>query len=141
MVDSAMNKDLKISNNLAEIERLDVCVRAFGIANGLEAETVKEIQLVMEELLTNIISYGYEDEAGHDIDVSIVNGVEAVTIRVQDDARPFNLLNHPRPNLEIPLEDRRIGGVGINIVCELMDEIKYTREENTNIVVLRKRKL
>lgn len=135
-----MNIDLKFKNELSEIERLVGCVLAFGEENELTDEIVWEIRLVLEEIVTNIISYGYEDKADHAIEVSIVNTEEDITVRVRDDARPFNLLAHPRPDLEIPLEEREVGGLGIHLIREMMDEISYEREADGNLVVMRKRK-
>ena len=136
-----MKTGLKLKNDLIEIERLAGCVLAFGEENELNDDIVGEIRLVLEEIVTNIISYGYEDKARHEIAVSIVNGEEEITVSVRDDAKPFNLLEYPRPDLEIPLEDRGVGGMGIHMVREIMDEINYKREDDGNLLVMRRRKL
>jgi len=136
-----MKTGLKLKNDLMEMDRLLDCVLAFGKENELSDDFVWEIRLVLEEVVTNIISYGYEDKAEHEIEVNIVNANEDITVSVRDDARPFNLLEHPRPDLEIPIENRRIGGMGIHIVREIMDEIDYKREEGINLLVMRRRKL
>ena len=136
-----MKTGLKLKNDLIEIERLAGCVLAFGEENELNDDIVGEIRLVLEEIVTNIISYGYEDKARHEIAVSIVNGEEDITVSVRDDAKPFNLLEYPRPDLEIPLEDRGVGGMGIHMIREIMDEINYKREDDGNLLVMRRRKL
>ncbi len=136
-----MQTVLKLKNDLIEIERLADCVLAFGEKNKLNDEIVWEIRLVLEEIVTNIISYGYEDKADHAIDVSIVNGAKYITISIKDDAKPFNPLEQPEPDLEIPFEDREIGGMGIHLVREIMDEFNYKREDDGNLLVMRRRKL
>jgi anti-sigma regulatory factor (Ser/Thr protein kinase) len=136
-----MKTGLKLKNDLIEIERLAGCVLAFGEENELSDDIVWEIRLVLEEIVTNIISYGYEDKAEHEIAVSIVNGEEDITVSVRDDAKPFNLLEYPGPDLEIPLEDRGVGGMGIHMVREVMDEINYKREDDGNLLVMSRRKL
>jgi len=136
-----MKTDLKLKNDLIEIERLADCVLSFGKEHGLSDDAVWEIRLVLEEVVTNIISYGYEDGSAHEIDVSIVNEEEEIAVIIRDDARPFNLLDHPRPDFEISLEDRGIGGMGIHMVREIMDEINYKREDGGNLLVMKKRKL
>ena len=135
-----MRTDLTLKNDLIEIERLAGCVQDFGRENRLSADLVGEIRLVLEEVVTNIISYGYEDRVEHAIEVIIINSEQDVTLRVRDDARPFNPLEQPVPDLEIPLEDRGIGGMGIHIVREIMDEIDYKREDNGNLLVMTKHK-
>jgi serine/threonine-protein kinase RsbW len=135
-----MRTDITLKNDLIEIERLAGRVRDFGRENRLSEELVGEIRLVLEEIVTNIISYGYADRADHAIDVNIVNSEQDITLRVRDDARPFNPLEQPGPDLEIPIEDRGIGGMGIHIVREIMDEIDYRREYNGNLLVMTRHK-
>ncbi|MDX2512844.1 MAG: ATP-binding protein [Desulfobacterales bacterium] len=135
-----MRTDITLKNDLIEIERLAGLVRDFGRENRLSEDLVWEIRLVLEEIVTNIISYGYEDRADHAIDVNMVNSEQEITLKVRDDARPFNPLEQPVPDLEIPLEDRGIGGMGIHIVREIMDEIDYKREDNGNLLVMTRRK-
>ena len=135
-----MRTDITIKNDLIEIERLAGCVRNFGRENRLPEDLVWEIRLVLEEIVTNIISYGYEDRADHAIDVDIVTSEQDITLRIRDDARPFNPLEQPVPDLETPIEDRGIGGMGIHIVREIMDEIDYKREENGNLLVMTRHK-
>lgn len=135
-----MRTDITIKNDLIEIERLAGRVRNFGRENRLSEDLVWEIRLVLEEIVTNIISYGYEDRAEHAIDVNIVNTDQDITLRIRDDARPFNPIEQSVPDLEIPIEDRGIGGMGIHIVREIMDEIGYKREEDSNLLVMIKHK-
>ncbi len=135
-----MRTDITLKNDLVEIERLAGCVRDFGRENRLSEDLVREIRLVLEEIVTNIISYGYEDRADHAIDVDLVTSEQDITLRVRDDARPFNPLEQPVPDLEVPIEDRGIGGMGIHIVREIMDEIDYKREDNGNLLVMTRHK-
>jgi len=135
-----MKTELKIQNDLAEIERLANRIRSFGREHELPDVFVWEIRLVLEEIVTNIISYGYEDQKSHTIEVSIANENEDIVLAVRDDACPFNLLEHPEPDMDIPIEEREIGGMGIHLVREIMDEIEYSREADQNMVVMRRRK-
>jgi len=96
-----MKTELKLKNDLVEIERLAGRVLSFGREHNLPDELVWEIRLVLEEVVTNIISHGYADRGGHAIEVSIVNSESNITLRVRDNGRPFNLLEHPQPDLEI----------------------------------------
>jgi anti-sigma regulatory factor (Ser/Thr protein kinase) len=136
-----MQAEIALINDIVEIGRLADRVRAFGREHNLSEELVWEIRLVLEEVVTNIISYGYEDRAEHIIVVCLSNSERDVTLSVEDDARPFNLLEHPVPDLELPLEDRGIGGMGIHLVRRIMDEITYTRAAGRNRIVMRRHKL
>jgi len=131
-----MRIEIALKNDIAQIEQLAEQVLAFGRENDLPDELAWELRLVLEEVVTNIISYGYDDQADHVIKVSIINAEQAVTLTVQDDARPFNLLEHPLPDLEIPLEDRPVGGLGIHMVRRIMDDVDYRRDGGQNRVVM-----
>ncbi len=135
-----MRIKITLKNNLAEIERMAGWVQDFGRENWPSEELVWQIRLVLEEVVTNIISYGYEHQADHFIEVQIVDSEEAVALSVRDDACPFNLLEHPVPDLEIPLEDRKIGGMGIHMVRQIMDTIDYQREAGENRLLMQKGK-
>ncbi len=133
-----MKAALTVKNNLTEIERLADWVLDFGRDQDLQDDLVWELRLVLEELVTNIISYGYADTAEHTIAVSMTARSADIIVRIQDDAGPFNLLEHPLPDLDIPYEDREIGGMGIHMIRKIMDEISYTRKENGNLLVLKR---
>ena len=137
---AGMRVEITLKNDMAEIGRLAERVLAFGREHDLPEALVWELRLVLEEVVTNIISYGYDDQAGHAIVVSLVNSEQDITLSVSDDARPFNLLEHPVPDLEIPLEDRPVGGLGIHMVRRIMDEVDYNRTAGRNRVVMRRYK-
>lgn len=116
-------------------------VEAFGEEHGLPMKVVFHLTLVLDELITNIISYGYADFDEHPIDVGIDLDDETITIRIEDDSEPFNILEAPDPELETPLEerDRPIGGMGIHLVKNMVDDIEYTREDDKNVLLLKKK--
>ncbi len=133
-----MKTVLRLKNDLNEIERLANSVLAFGDENKLKDNIIWEIRLILEEIVTNIISYGYEDKENHIIVVSIDTGEKDITISIKDDGIPYNILEHPKPDLEIPFQDRDIGGLGIYMVREIMDEVNYKRVDNMNQLVMRR---
>jgi anti-sigma regulatory factor (Ser/Thr protein kinase) len=104
-----------------------------------ETETYN-LLLVLEEVVTNIISYGYMDETVHSITVNITLENRDLTLLISDDAREFNPLEKPMPDLDAPLDERPIGGLGIALFRSIMDSVEYRRKNDRNILVL-KRKL
>ncbi len=96
--------------------------------------------MVLDELVTNIIDYGYADFDEHPIDVSLSMDGDVLTIKVEDDAEPFNILKAPEPELDVPLEDRDrpIGGMGIHLIKNMVHGIEYVREGGKNVLTLRK---
>jgi anti-sigma regulatory factor (Ser/Thr protein kinase) len=113
-------------------------VEAFGTAHGLHPKIIFHLTLVLDELVTNIISYGYADFDEHPIDVTIVLEGDILTIRVEDDSEPFNILEAPEPELDVPLDERAkpVGGLGIHLIKNMVHRIHYQRENGKNVLTL-----
>lgn len=130
---------IHLKNDLTEIERLTQQVERFGEEHDLAPKVVFDLQLALEEVFTNIVSYGYEDDQVHEVHVEIAVQDGTVTVRVEDDGRPFDPLQKPPPDVTAPLEERAVGGLGIYLVRKLMDSAEYRREGGRNILLLSKK--
>ena len=87
-------------------------------------------------LFNNIISYGYDDEEIHEIDIEIELRSERLIIILSDDGIQFNPFKKDPPDTMLTVEERMIGGLGIHLVKKLMDECEYKRQTNNNIITL-----
>ena len=130
--------DLILLNRESEIARLQDQLEALARQHGLPTKVLHEIQLAVEEHLTNILLYAYADEFEHQIHVQLRLGTDDVWIQVEDDGRPFNPLDFPAPDLSAPLEQRPIGGLGIHMIRKSMDRIEYRRDDGKNVLVMTK---
>jgi anti-sigma regulatory factor (Ser/Thr protein kinase) len=92
--------------------------------------------MVFDELLANVISYAYSDEDAHSIEVIVNCAENRLTISISDDGMPFNPFTREDPDITLSVEDREIGGLGIMLVKNTMDETGYQRRHNRNIVTL-----
>ena len=134
--------EVRCRNDLSELERVSQVTTAFGEQHQLPEKLIFEINLALEEVLVNVISYGYddqnEDENEHEIVLHLSVQDEQVWVAVEDDGRPFNPLDMAVPDLEQPLEERQIGGLGIHLVRKVMDSLEYTRRQGKNRLVMKK---
>ncbi len=107
--------------------------------NGLidEGASIKLI-LVVEEMFTNIVNYAYLDKNLHNIDVIIELENDLFSATLIDDGKEFNPLNHTVQDLNAPVEHRQIGGLGIHLMKNIMDEYFYKRENGKNILIIKK---
>jgi len=129
-----------VKNRLEEIPRLHAMLAERANPLGLSPDVRHALELSLDELLTNTISYGFPEGGEHDIVVRLqVDGERVVTLEIEDDGRPFNPLERPAPDTAAPLDERPIGGLGIHLVKQLMDEVRYRRHGAHNIVTLTKR--
>jgi anti-sigma regulatory factor (Ser/Thr protein kinase) len=130
---------ITIPNRLAEIEKAARLIETFGETHGLPPEVVFNFNLALDEILTNIISYAYDDEADHRVKVHVTLDCDVVSVRVEDDGRAFNPLDAKRPDIRLGIDERPIGGLGVHIVRSVMDALEYRRENGRNIFIMSKR--
>jgi len=107
--------------NLAEIRRF---VREEATALGAGEETICDLELAVDEAACNVICHGYEGREGM-VQVRVERDGDRLTVRVRDEAPLFDPTRHPLPDVTLPLEERRLGGLGIFLIRQVMDEMVY----------------
>ena len=127
-----------LKNDLSELDRLHSTVENFGHVHEWPKREVFETNLVLEEIFTNIVSYGHGDNETHHILFSLSCVNNSISIQIEDDGVPFNLLEAEPVDLGTDLENRSVGGLGIHLVRKLMDKVTYQRIRDKNVVSLRK---
>ncbi len=134
------NVRLKLDNQLSELDKLVLTLEELAENWNLPAKVVMEINLALEELFTNIVFYAYDNPGDHVITVDFqLNPDRCIQIVITDDGKPFNLLEKTADEyLAKPIEERKIGGLGIHFVREMMNAVDYKRSENKNVVTLTK---
>jgi sigma-B regulation protein RsbU (phosphoserine phosphatase) len=132
----AVSFSVTMKNQLSEMVGVLAALDQFVAEHQIPAESGKKVKLAFDEFLNNIVSYGFPDGGEHEIDVSVEKFDQRLTITIIDDGVPFNPFQKETPDLDASLEDRQIGGVGIHLVRELMDEVSYRRGVDRNIVTL-----
>ncbi|MXZ43846.1 MAG: ATP-binding protein [Gammaproteobacteria bacterium] len=124
---------IQLENRLEEFQRFESAFMDFARFQNLNDEVIYAIQLSVDELFTNIVSYGYDDSETHIVKFVIDVTREEIRVEIIDDAKPFNPLDDaPEMNLDLSIEERKIGGVGIHLVRSLMSEVTYVRDGDYN---------
>ena len=129
----------ELKNDQSELERLCHNCEEIGRSIGISDKSMFEMNLALDELFTNIISYGFQDCQEHIIKVSITVEGDQLQMRIEDDGVPFNPLESETPDIQCGIEDCKIGGLGIHLIKKLMDDIQYQRVADKNILVLRRK--
>ena len=128
-----------LKNDIAELQTLGRQIESVGRALNLSKRCLFEINLALDELFTNIISYGFTDGHEHRIEVSLSAENEVLSVIIADDGVAFNPTERPAPARPDTVDDCRVGGLGIYLIKNLMDEICYRREGEKNILTLKKK--
>jgi anti-sigma regulatory factor (Ser/Thr protein kinase) len=131
--------EFKIANDLAALPRVATDLEAFCGRHGVPNRDVNRFNLALEEVLTNVIFYGFPDGGRHEIDVSVRYRDNALQATVSDDGVPFDPLAQPAPDIGAPAEQRAVGGLGIHLVRELSETIDYRRDGMRNVLTFRLR--
>ena len=137
MVEKAFSFELK--NDPSELNRLCQHCEKVGHTIGLSKKAIFEINLALDELFTNIISYGFKDKEEHKIHIQIAVDEKELTLRVEDSGVPFNPLEAQAPNFNCTIEECQIGGLGIHLIKKVMDKVLYKRKADKNVLLLKKK--
>lgn len=119
-----------------EIATLMADFGTFAEAAALPADAIFKIELVLDELMNNTIDYGYPDGGEGEIHVAIERLPGRVTIDYADDARLFDPLGLPEPDITLGIDERKPGGLGVHLIRKLMSESRYTVERDRNHIRL-----
>jgi serine/threonine-protein kinase RsbW len=130
--------ELRLANDLAGLAELAERVERFGAEQRLPAKVVNALNVVLDEAVSNAVNHGYDAGVRGEIAVRLSNRPGSVLVEVEDDGRPFDPLQAPPPDLTLPLEQRPIGGLGIHLIRNLMDEVSYARVEGRNVLKMAK---
>lgn len=129
---------LTLRGSLEELAIVADAFDVFAAEHQLPADVSGAFQLAFEEIITNIIKYGYRGQPGP-IRVEIALGGSDVIVSVSDAAPAFNPLELPSPRLDAPLAEKQPGGLGIHLVKALMDSVVYESTGTGNTITMRKR--
>lgn len=129
---------LLLANRPEEISRAQQALAHFAEANGLSGKPVSQLALAVEEFLANIVKYAWADPAPHFVEMEILMADGEILLTLSDDGSPFNPLSRPAPDTTLPLAEKPVGGLGIFMARNFLDEVRYERREGRNVLTLRK---
>ena len=128
-----------LPNTIDSISSLAEDVEVFGEEVGWDMAIVMQVNLVLEELIVNVIDYGFPDGRSGIIDVLIQANNKEINIHITDNGDAFDPFQNESPDVSLDIEDRPIGGLGIYLVRSYMHDYDYSYAQNHNIVKLSKK--
>lgn len=130
---------LVLRNHLSELKKMSEAVSAWCKGNGISGAVEFHVNLALDEIVSNVIRYGWEDYGEHQLHVRLSRLANEIRVEVEDDATPFDPLEVPAPYLDRPLDERPVGGLGIHLVRQIMDGMEYRRLDGKNLLVMKKK--
>lgn len=132
--------ELSLANDLSEIPAAAERIEEFCAARELTPKVAYAANLAIDEILTNTISYGYgyDDDEAHRIELTLRVDGDRLIVVIEDDGREFDSSMEREPELETSLEERALGGLGLFLAHQMMDDVAYQRRDSCNIITLTK---
>jgi serine/threonine-protein kinase RsbW len=126
----------KVKAILENIPRAMACVRNSAQSAGFAGKQLCQIEMAVDEACANVVDHAYEQMEVGDMEVSCSLNEQDLIICVRDWGRSFNLDEIPDPDVEAPLEDRTLGGLGLYLIKQIMDRVQYTADPEAGNVLL-----
>lgn len=131
-------KELTIKNKVQELEKVTAFVENIGEELNLSQELVSDLHLVMEEMVSNVIFYAYPEDTEADITILAESDGTELTLVLSDKGEEFDPTLKEDVDTNINPAEREIGGLGIFIVKNIMNEVTYQRLEGHNLLTMKK---
>ena len=134
-----MEKSIILANDISEIARLNEFVEEIGNDFSLSPEVVFNLNLVLEEAVVNIINYAYPKEEHEKIYLSAKLHNDSIILVLTDTGKEFDPTMVPDTDITLSADERPIGGLGIFLIRQIMNEVKYERIDGKNVLTLEKK--
>ena len=133
-----MKKEIRIKNQVDELERVNRFVEEIGEELGLDMELQMNLNLVMEEMVSNVIFYAYPQETSAEIELIAESDGKELTFVLSDQGKEFDPTMKEDADPNVNPMDRDIGGMGIYIVKNIMNHVSYQRLDGKNLLTMKK---
>jgi len=131
--------DLEIPNDLDAIDLVNERFNVFAETHRVPAAVRRSFNIALDDLINNVVSYAYDDDRPHLIAVALRLDPDELECAIADDGRAYDPFAAEAPDVDLDLDERGIGGLGVHLVRSLMDDVSYERRDGKNVVTLRKR--
>jgi serine/threonine-protein kinase RsbW len=127
-----------IRNNDADLAALTMAMERLGAEHGIPEKAPIQLQVALDEMVSNVIKYAWPEAGAHDIEIRITARDDGVEVEIIDDGRMFDPRYAPRRGKPLPGQRPQPGGVGVQMTKQLVDRIGYARIDNRNHTTLTK---
>lgn len=134
-----MEKSIILANDISEINKLSQFIDEIGEELSLTPDIVFNLNLVLEEAVANVINYAYPKEEHQSIYLSAKLQDSSIVFVLTDTGKEFDPTMAPEADITLSAEDRPIGGLGIFLIRQIMNQVKYERIEGKNVLTLEKK--
>ena len=132
-------RTLRLPNDVQEVPQLAAFIEEVCESNDVDMMTTMQLNLALEEAVVNVMSYAYPEGTKGYVDISALSESDCLTFVISDSGQPFDPTTRGEVDTTLSAEERSIGGLGIHLVRQLMDDIKYEYKDGHNVLTLKKK--
>lgn len=137
MPNETMNIDMEMQALMDNLPAWLQAISSEAQSLGFDEKRIREIELALEEALVNIVTYAYDEPGGMVRISSFIDETRSFwCIQIIDEGKPFDIQSAGKPDLDAPLAERQIGGLGVYLIRKLMDDVRYERRGSRNVLTL-----
>jgi anti-sigma regulatory factor (Ser/Thr protein kinase) len=130
------DNSLVLENDIQEMDKLEPFLNDFFERNKLDMSLLPQMDLALEEAIANVIMYAYPEGERGTVEICLEKKENLLQTRISDAGMPFNPLQQPEAKLASSIEERPIGGLGIHLIKEIMDEVVYQYKNGKNMLTM-----
>lgn len=131
-----LNQSITLPNDIAAVPQLTNFVDNVCSRLNIDGSTVMQMNLALEEAVVNVMNYAYPKGSKGDVDIrALCDGAQMKFVLI-DSGTPFDPTKHQTPDVQLSADERAIGGLGIFLVTQIMDNVSYERRNEKNILTL-----
>ena len=134
-----LQRSMTIANDVEEVPRMSEFIEAFCEDSGLDMSATMRLNLAIEEAVVNVIAYAYPPGRPGVVTVEAASGSDFITFVIRDNGVPFDPTAKGEVDTTLPVEERPIGGLGIHLVRQIVDDISYKRLGDQNVLTIGKK--
>ena len=134
--DTSDSRQIVLKNRIEEISRMSEFLEEISQEHGVSMEHAFNINLAIEEAITNVIMYAYPKDEEHEITLSVRHIDNRLIFKLIDTGKEFDPTVQPDADVTLSLEERPIGGLGIFLIRKIMDTVKYRRVDDRNVLTM-----
>ncbi len=128
-----------LPNNIEYIPQLNEFIEMRCEEMGIDMAVTAGLTLAIEEAVVNVMTYAYPPGTEGEVDIEVIADNQNVTFIISDSGKPFDPTIREEVDTTLPAEERPIGGLGIHLIKQIMDDMHYERKDNRNILTLTKK--
>jgi anti-sigma regulatory factor (Ser/Thr protein kinase) len=133
---SNQRREMILKNQIGELNRLSDAIEGIAAEWAISDQLIMPITLVLEEAFTNIVNYAYSDTNPHDIGIILELSGELLVLQLKDDGEMYDPTRKEDPDINKPLSEREIGGLGIYLIRQFSEKVEYRRVGDTNVLTI-----